>query len=174
MLYLLALLFWAIAVPFWLVRGWRATQPLLLGAVGWVVLVPAAVDGSRESCSGCGSATDPAVLAGRDPNEPMAFLRVAGLDAHLTAVAIDLIENGAIGPGTTVPRATGPHPSAVSPELGHPLLPASDLRGWMDVRVRLSRFVEYSHVQIRIGGSVIIPIEVRTEATTMSRIRNGM
>ena len=41
MLYLLALLFWTIAVPFWLVRGWRATQPLLLGAVGWVVLVPA-------------------------------------------------------------------------------------------------------------------------------------
>jgi phosphatidate cytidylyltransferase len=41
LLYLLALLFWAIAAPLWLYRGWRATQPLLLGAVGWIVLVPA-------------------------------------------------------------------------------------------------------------------------------------
>ena len=39
--YLLALLFWAIAAPLWLYRGWRVTQPLLLGAVGWIVLVPA-------------------------------------------------------------------------------------------------------------------------------------
>jgi phosphatidate cytidylyltransferase len=36
-----ALLFWAIAAPLWLFRGWRATQPLLLGVVGWIVLVPA-------------------------------------------------------------------------------------------------------------------------------------
>ncbi len=35
-----ALLFWVIAVPLWLYRGWRVTQPLLLGAVGWIVLVP--------------------------------------------------------------------------------------------------------------------------------------
>jgi phosphatidate cytidylyltransferase len=41
LLYLLALLFWAIAVPVWLYYGWRVTQPLLLGAVGWIVLVPA-------------------------------------------------------------------------------------------------------------------------------------
>jgi phosphatidate cytidylyltransferase len=40
-LYLVALLFWVIAAPLWLFRGWRATQPLLLGVVGWIVLVPA-------------------------------------------------------------------------------------------------------------------------------------
>lgn len=40
-LYLLALLFWTIAVPLWLYRGWRLRQPLFLGAVGWMVLVPA-------------------------------------------------------------------------------------------------------------------------------------
>ena len=32
---------WAIAAPLWLFRGWRATQPLMLGVVGWIVLVPA-------------------------------------------------------------------------------------------------------------------------------------
>jgi len=36
-----ALMFWTIAVPLWLYRGWRVTQPLLFGAVGWTVLVPA-------------------------------------------------------------------------------------------------------------------------------------
>jgi phosphatidate cytidylyltransferase len=41
LLYVVALLFWAIAAPLWLFRGWRATQPLLVGVVGWVVLVPA-------------------------------------------------------------------------------------------------------------------------------------
>jgi phosphatidate cytidylyltransferase len=41
LLYLLALLFWAIAAPLWLYRGWRVTQQPLLGAVGWIVLVPA-------------------------------------------------------------------------------------------------------------------------------------
>jgi phosphatidate cytidylyltransferase len=41
LLYLVALLFWVMAAPFWLFRGWRATQPLLLGVVGWIVLVPA-------------------------------------------------------------------------------------------------------------------------------------
>jgi phosphatidate cytidylyltransferase len=41
MLYLLALMFWSIAAPIWLFRGWRVTQPLLLGAVGWIVLMPA-------------------------------------------------------------------------------------------------------------------------------------
>ena len=41
LLYVVALVFWAIAAPLWLFRGWRATQPLLLGVVGWIVLVPA-------------------------------------------------------------------------------------------------------------------------------------
>jgi phosphatidate cytidylyltransferase len=41
LLYLVALLFWVIAAPLWLFRGWRATQPLLFGVVGWIVLVPA-------------------------------------------------------------------------------------------------------------------------------------
>ena len=41
LLLVVALMFWAIAAPIWLYRGWRVTQPLLLGAVGWIVLVPA-------------------------------------------------------------------------------------------------------------------------------------
>ena len=41
MLYLLALVFWSIAAPIWLFRGWRVTQPLILGAAGWIVLIPA-------------------------------------------------------------------------------------------------------------------------------------
>jgi phosphatidate cytidylyltransferase len=41
MLYLLALVFWSIAVPLWLFRGWRVTQPVVLGAAGWIVLMPA-------------------------------------------------------------------------------------------------------------------------------------
>ena len=41
LLLVVALMFWAIAAPLWLYRGWRVTQPLLLGAVGWIVLVPA-------------------------------------------------------------------------------------------------------------------------------------
>ena len=40
-LFLLALIFWAVAAPFWLFRGWRVKQPLFLGIVGWIVLVPA-------------------------------------------------------------------------------------------------------------------------------------
>jgi len=40
LLYVAALMFWAIAVPLWLYRGWRVTQPLLMGVVGWMVLVP--------------------------------------------------------------------------------------------------------------------------------------
>ena len=40
-LFVLALLFWAIAVPVWLYSKWRVTQPLLLAAAGWIVLVPA-------------------------------------------------------------------------------------------------------------------------------------
>jgi phosphatidate cytidylyltransferase len=41
LLLVVALMFWAIAAPIWLYRGWRVTQPLLLGAAGWIVLVPA-------------------------------------------------------------------------------------------------------------------------------------
>jgi phosphatidate cytidylyltransferase len=41
LLLLVALMFWALAVPLWLYRGWRVTQPLFLCAVGWIVLVPA-------------------------------------------------------------------------------------------------------------------------------------
>jgi len=40
-LLVLALLFWAVAVPVWLHSKWRVTQPLLLAAAGWIVLVPA-------------------------------------------------------------------------------------------------------------------------------------
>ncbi|HEX4985140.1 MAG TPA: phosphatidate cytidylyltransferase [Burkholderiales bacterium] len=36
-----ALLFWAVAAPLWLFRGWRPGSRWLMGAVGWVVLVPA-------------------------------------------------------------------------------------------------------------------------------------
>jgi len=39
--YLLALLFWAVAVPAWLYFKWRVSQPLVLGLAGWIVLVPA-------------------------------------------------------------------------------------------------------------------------------------
>lgn len=41
LLLMLALMFWTIAAPLWLYRGWRMAQPLLFGAVGWMVLVPA-------------------------------------------------------------------------------------------------------------------------------------
>ncbi len=40
-LFVLALLFWAIAVPVWLYSKWRVTEPLLLAVAGWMVLVPA-------------------------------------------------------------------------------------------------------------------------------------
>ena len=41
LMFVAALIFWAIAAPLWLYRGWRVKQPLLLAAVGWIVLVPA-------------------------------------------------------------------------------------------------------------------------------------
>ncbi|MBI3530158.1 MAG: phosphatidate cytidylyltransferase [Betaproteobacteria bacterium] len=41
LLFVVALMFWTIAVPLWLYRGRRVTQPLILGTVGWIVLVPA-------------------------------------------------------------------------------------------------------------------------------------
>lgn len=36
-----ALLFWAIVVPVWLRRGWQVRRAFLQGATGWIVLVPA-------------------------------------------------------------------------------------------------------------------------------------
>ena len=41
LLFVAVLMFWAVAAPLWLYRGWRASHPLLLGAVGWLVLIPA-------------------------------------------------------------------------------------------------------------------------------------
>ena len=41
LLFAVALMFWAVAVPIWLYRSWHLTQPLLLCAIGWIVLVPA-------------------------------------------------------------------------------------------------------------------------------------
>jgi len=40
-LFVLALLFWAIAVPVWLYSKWRISQALPLAVAGWIVLVPA-------------------------------------------------------------------------------------------------------------------------------------
>ena len=40
-LFVLALLFWAIAVPVWLYSKWRVSHPLPLAVAGWIVLVPA-------------------------------------------------------------------------------------------------------------------------------------
>jgi phosphatidate cytidylyltransferase len=40
-LFVLALLFWAIAVPVWLYSKWKVSHPLLLAVAGWIVLVPA-------------------------------------------------------------------------------------------------------------------------------------
>jgi phosphatidate cytidylyltransferase len=40
-LFMLALLFWAIAVPVWLYSKWRVSHPLPLAVAGWMVLVPA-------------------------------------------------------------------------------------------------------------------------------------
>jgi len=40
-LFVLALQFWALAVPVWLYSKWRPSHPLILAVVGWIVLVPA-------------------------------------------------------------------------------------------------------------------------------------
>ena len=40
-LFVLALLFWAIAVPVWLYSKWRVSHALPLALAGWIVLVPA-------------------------------------------------------------------------------------------------------------------------------------
>jgi len=40
-LYLLALIFWAIAAPAWLYFKWRVSAPVLTMLTGWIVLVPA-------------------------------------------------------------------------------------------------------------------------------------
>jgi phosphatidate cytidylyltransferase len=38
--YILAVLFWVFVVPAWLMVGWRPQNVWLMGAVGWVVLLP--------------------------------------------------------------------------------------------------------------------------------------
>ena len=38
--YMLAVLFWVFAVPAWLMIGWRPQNAWLMGAVGWLVLLP--------------------------------------------------------------------------------------------------------------------------------------
>jgi phosphatidate cytidylyltransferase len=35
-----SLLFWLLAVPLWLAKGWHSHNPLLLAVIGWIVLVP--------------------------------------------------------------------------------------------------------------------------------------
>lgn len=39
-IYGLSALLWLLLVPFWLARGWRIRQPVLMALVGWVVLIP--------------------------------------------------------------------------------------------------------------------------------------
>lgn len=39
-LYLLSAVLWLLVVPAWLMTGWKATQPVLMAFVGWVVLIP--------------------------------------------------------------------------------------------------------------------------------------
>lgn len=41
LLFMGALVFWAIVAPLWLLRGWRVRQSLVLFLVGWLVLLPA-------------------------------------------------------------------------------------------------------------------------------------
>ena len=36
----LAALFWLVLAPLWLCRGWRVSNPLIMGLTGWIVLVP--------------------------------------------------------------------------------------------------------------------------------------
>ncbi len=38
--YLLALVLWVFAVPAWLISGWHTQNARLLGAIGWIVLLP--------------------------------------------------------------------------------------------------------------------------------------
>jgi phosphatidate cytidylyltransferase len=38
--YWLAVLFWLVLVPLWLLRGWRLPHPLWMAVAGWIVLVP--------------------------------------------------------------------------------------------------------------------------------------
>jgi phosphatidate cytidylyltransferase len=35
-----AALFWLVLAPLWLIRGWRASNPLAMALAGWIVLVP--------------------------------------------------------------------------------------------------------------------------------------
>lgn len=38
--YLLAAVLWLIVVPPWLMMGWKVKQPMLMGLVGWMLLIP--------------------------------------------------------------------------------------------------------------------------------------
>ncbi len=38
--YLLAAVLWLIVVPPWLMMGWKMKQPLLMGLIGWMLLIP--------------------------------------------------------------------------------------------------------------------------------------
>lgn len=42
-IYGLSALLWLLAVPLWLLTGWRAQQPWLMALIGWVVLIPMGV-----------------------------------------------------------------------------------------------------------------------------------
>lgn len=39
-LYALAVAFWLLVAPPWLIRGWHVRRPLVLALIGWVVLIP--------------------------------------------------------------------------------------------------------------------------------------
>lgn len=38
--YVVSVLFWLLIVPFWLIQGWQIRHKILLGLVGWIVLIP--------------------------------------------------------------------------------------------------------------------------------------
>ncbi len=40
LIYALAAFFWIIVVPTWMIAGWKLESPLVMGLVGWLVLIP--------------------------------------------------------------------------------------------------------------------------------------
>ncbi len=40
LIYSIAAFFWIIVVPTWMIVGWKVVNPLVMGIVGWVVLIP--------------------------------------------------------------------------------------------------------------------------------------
>lgn len=40
LIYAIAAFFWIIVVPTWMIVGWKVENPLVMGLVGWVVLIP--------------------------------------------------------------------------------------------------------------------------------------